>query len=900
MVLKVDETSARYWNGESAPHRGKCKPKRLENRWAVPISCATKLDLIPVFNNSGKPFSAIRFDVFQETPSASLKLWVARYSSRIRGNTNTLKFFTSAALKGNKWQSARLDLPALIFGNSQVRLRWEQSNQTAHFIRNNYWYQGSLRDPQFAKLLQDSKLLASSILDTEGLWISMVELIHEEVQSEEVAAVLALQEYRSLLDSKLTRFSLAGLFLFQMSLLIFRFRTSFRYQLLLATISPFTLAIALVLYYGIPLSKRLLDSKVRQLIAQIKQEKTLFKQSLNSGHNELRISLSNHIHKMQPVLESKVSSGAGEVFLSRIHAQQKQLNRSTLVKKCELVLKLRKDWKARLVQVSEEVSPQHLDLVINRFIKQCNDPSPPHYSGAAYFTKNPVALLLQEIFLDKGIYVTLTDFIVGLMPFDANTDSQSLNMIEILLMKQMMKEQSSSYQDRVLTDPDSGQVLQDIREKLVDAGMNPGYLDQVLNRPDLLHFSTIARDTNQPKGFFWQPISVNNKPWLVFGEVDQRNQISAALPHFSGTPGSGNDKKVYFVGESHQLNIPLGIKNSAVLNLASKVARESQPSLASEMIDGKLHLLFGFRDVSLPNYQIIVTRDISSALSDVQNLRLLLESGFLLLIFLPVLAAFTLSQQVSSPIQKLTNGALELANGNYHFDLQSDSRDEFQSITNQMNEMLVELRMGQEISSFLDKASLDEILQDMPGTGRLKASILFCGIHNLEEIANLELEDYKEQVEHFVSLVQDAIQQNGGMVDKFTGTAVLAVFIEGSISLCAASAATQIQKQIQANEVLHPKLRMGTGISTGTLIYGEIGANERKDFTCIGDTVNLAARLESYSKKEERRILTLVDTATKQDIEDQLPTGISIREYGDLEIKGKASKQKAFLLEAER
>ena len=138
---------------------------------------------------------------------------------------------------------------------------------------------------------------------------------------------------------------------------------------------------------------------------------------------------------------------------------------------------------------------------------------------------------------------------------------------------------------------------------------------------------------------------------------------------------------------------------------------------------------------------------------------------------------------------------------------------------------------------------------------------------------------------------QYAVQNNGGMVDKYIGDAMMAIFgapldLENHEDLAIACA-----KQIQANMVdLNldfaqrglPPIQIGIGINSGFAIIGNMGSEKRFDYTAIGDAVNIAARLESGTKAAGVDVLIGIST--------QQRTSSSLVELPPIEAKGKSAK----------
>lgn len=129
-----------------------------------------------------------------------------------------------------------------------------------------------------------------------------------------------------------------------------------------------------------------------------------------------------------------------------------------------------------------------------------------------------------------------------------------------------------------------------------------------------------------------------------------------------------------------------------------------------------------------------------------------------------------------------------------------------------------------------------------------------------------------------------------GMVDKFIGDAVMAVFgaplAYQDPYVNAVSAAISIQKKLKTLKKDYPEIGVGIGINFGDAISGNIGTIERLEYTAIGDTVNVASRLEGISRAEE----ILVNSELNDKLENIFQTEFIGKHY----LKGKSEEQKIF------
>ena len=128
-------------------------------------------------------------------------------------------------------------------------------------------------------------------------------------------------------------------------------------------------------------------------------------------------------------------------------------------------------------------------------------------------------------------------------------------------------------------------------------------------------------------------------------------------------------------------------------------------------------------------------------------------------------------------------------------------------------------------------------------------TVLFADLRSYTALAErLSPARLGEVLNRHLTLMADAIQKQGGIIDKYTGDGVMALFREegGALNhnLRAIRAAVEIQRALDR----HRDLSAGIGIASGKIRIGNIGSDSRQDFTAIGDVVNIASRLEKIAQ----------------------------------------------------
>ena len=208
-------------------------------------------------------------------------------------------------------------------------------------------------------------------------------------------------------------------------------------------------------------------------------------------------------------------------------------------------------------------------------------------------------------------------------------------------------------------------------------------------------------------------------------------------------------------------------------------------------------------------------------------------------------------------------------------------------------------RLRDQQRELISKFATKEVAEDLLTSGfslggkQLDASAMFCDIRSFTTIAEArEPAETIELLNDYYTLMMDAISGEGGIVNQMVGDGLMAIFGAPLPSedhrRRAALAARQMvelirlfnEEQATRNKV---QIEIGIGIASGRVVAGYTGTNDRATYTCVGDTVNVAARLESHTKVLNRPILIDEDTMSG------LGDGIGVEAQGELLMKGKTA-----------
>ena len=236
---------------------------------------------------------------------------------------------------------------------------------------------------------------------------------------------------------------------------------------------------------------------------------------------------------------------------------------------------------------------------------------------------------------------------------------------------------------------------------------------------------------------------------------------------------------------------------------------------------------------------------------------------------LTVAAAFSPSLR---PIRDLAEGTQRVAAGDYSQRLPVVQDDDLGALSASFNRMQAGLaerqRLQAAFGTYVDPALATRLLEqgDDIFTGeRREVTVMFVDIRDFTPFAEANpAEDVVARLNALFEIVVPAVVDAGGHVNKFLGDGALAVFGApndlADHADAAVSAAVLIDRLVA--ERFDGTLRIGIGINTGVVIAGTIGGAGKLEFTLIGDTVNVAARVEQLTKTTGDTILLTTRPST--------------------------------------
>ena len=264
---------------------------------------------------------------------------------------------------------------------------------------------------------------------------------------------------------------------------------------------------------------------------------------------------------------------------------------------------------------------------------------------------------------------------------------------------------------------------------------------------------------------------------------------------------------------------------------------------------------------------------------------------------------------VTAPVRQMAIGAHQVAQGNLDIRFSpSKASSELVTLAEAYNEMIDGMREREWLRDVFGRFVSQEVAEAIR-TGQVKlegenrvVSILFCDIRNFT--GRSERSTPKQIVallNEYLPIVIDSAQEHQGTVNKFGGDSTLVIY--GAPKLLPESAyqavctAVEMRTRLSAlNQRLAARgeepIRIGVGINTGTVLAGAVGPASRQEYTVIGDTVNLAARIEALNKDYPAYDILISDqthTALGSRVAE-----FDLHDLGTVDIRGKSDPVKVW------
>ena len=256
-----------------------------------------------------------------------------------------------------------------------------------------------------------------------------------------------------------------------------------------------------------------------------------------------------------------------------------------------------------------------------------------------------------------------------------------------------------------------------------------------------------------------------------------------------------------------------------------------------------------------------------------------------------------LDDLVADPVDKLKNAAIDVSEGDLDVRVNLLRADDFGPLIDRFNGMVNGLRERERLQQTFGRHVGQEAARQIlaQGEGSIDAereiTVMFVDVRNFTaHSAEHSAEEVVAALNVFFRHAVETIESHGGMVNKFLGDGFMALFGIGNTSGDHARQAFEAACAMlccldDASEELAsagwPGLKIGIGLNTGPAVVGSIGSPQRQEYTAIGDTINVASRVEALTKAVGRNLL--LTEATRRELPDDVP----LESLPPQEVKGK-------------
>jgi adenylate cyclase len=299
----------------------------------------------------------------------------------------------------------------------------------------------------------------------------------------------------------------------------------------------------------------------------------------------------------------------------------------------------------------------------------------------------------------------------------------------------------------------------------------------------------------------------------------------------------------------------------------------------------------------------VIQKSYNENIENVQAFQNVLLQFYIAVIAVSLIAVVLLARSVTRPILDLALRVRRIEAGDYGQAVQVSGEDEIGQLAGSVNNMAKGLAEKEKVRDLLGKVVSHEIAEELlsktialGGEERI-VTVLFSDIKGFTSLCeNMAPEAVLTLLNRYLSEITEVIEANRGVVDKYTGDSVMALFgaplnrpndAQNAIAtvLSIQSTIATLNATNRATGML--EIGAGIGVHTGLVVAGNLGSQNRLNYTVIGDSVNLSARLEGLTRKYH--VPNIVSDATRADA-----PGFVYRELDLVRVAGKKEPVRIF------
>ena len=273
--------------------------------------------------------------------------------------------------------------------------------------------------------------------------------------------------------------------------------------------------------------------------------------------------------------------------------------------------------------------------------------------------------------------------------------------------------------------------------------------------------------------------------------------------------------------------------------------------------------------------------------------------------------ALAFARGLARPVERLAAHTERISAGDYSTRVPVDRADELGRLAGAMNAMSAGLAERDRVRDLLDKNVSPEVAARLLRDGAVlggeerEVTILFADLRGFTTLSErLTPPELLALLNRYLDRMGVAIEAHGGVIDKFIGDAIMALFgapvAQGDAAARALAAARAMESALAAlNTELdaegRPPLAIGIGINTARVVAGNIGSSRRLNYSVIGDGVNVAARLQALTRVADYRTNIILSAATRAAADR---AAADARPLGTVTVKGRSEPVEIFAIDA--
>ena len=269
---------------------------------------------------------------------------------------------------------------------------------------------------------------------------------------------------------------------------------------------------------------------------------------------------------------------------------------------------------------------------------------------------------------------------------------------------------------------------------------------------------------------------------------------------------------------------------------------------------------------------------------------------------LGVVVAFAVARSLARPVAAMSEAAQRVGSGDYAVRVPVTRRDELGQLAERFNDMTHGLALRDKYRGLLDLVADPGIAEEMIGGASqlggvtTPVAVIFCDIRGFTPLSNrLTAPQVVELLNEHMTALTEVVYRHGGVVDKFVGDLIMAVFGAPKAGTDDAARAARcafemVRERDRINRTAKEPIQIGVGVAYGDAVAGCMGSRQRLNYTVLGDRVNLGARLCSMAPA----MAVYVDDRTRE----RLGPEWRVTALEPLKVKGFAEPVQAYRLDS--